>query len=440
MTTEIKVRKRYISLLTICLIIFAINLFFSSSSQTNIIQHNETKKANLTKQDIAELIIEESEKDRQKTINKPDFIIKKGSINSKPMYCELRDHNIDSIEILQLAKDFKDVFDFKRSRKGDEYTLFFSKEHQLKKIEYKRDILTQYVAKKNESNGFDVVKSKIVLNKQVVVKEFLLKSSLFQAILDGQEGYSLAFDLTEIFSWDIDFFLYPIKGDRIQIEFEKLTLDNKFVKYGKILAARYIAKEKTFSAFLFNDGKHNNYYDEKGSPMKKMFLRVPIKSARITSSFSLRRFHPVLKKWRRHTGIDYGSRYGTAIFATANGRVRFAGWSNGYGKLVIVVHPNGYETYYGHCSKLLVKPGNLVDQGELIAKVGSTGHATGPHVHYEVRINRKPVNPNMLKSSPGKPLAEEFLSEYQSLVNKRLGVLESIVEVAASKDLTRERT
>ena len=124
MTTEIKVRKRYISLLTICLIIFAINLFFSSSSQTNIIQHNETKKANLTKQDIAELIIEESEKDRQKTINKPDFIIKKGSINSKPMYCELRDHNIDSIEILQLAKDFKDVFDFKRSRKGDEYDLW----------------------------------------------------------------------------------------------------------------------------------------------------------------------------------------------------------------------------------------------------------------------------------------------------------------------------
>ncbi|MCD4741229.1 MAG: M23 family metallopeptidase [Desulfobacteraceae bacterium] len=441
MTKVKRIKKRYtiFSLLIVCSIVLLFNLFFSSSSQTNIIKSDFTepdnsKQSKSTPKDLSELIAGTVAPTTNAPEAEPGYIIEKGLIKNKPFYCELRDHQISSAEILKLSGDFKKVFDFRRSRKGDEYTLFFSSSRQLQKIVYKRDFLTQYVAKKNDNHGFDVIKSKIVLDKQVAVKEFILRDSLFQAILAGGEKQSLAFEYAEIFSWDIDFFLFPRKGDRIQIEFEKLSKDGKFVKYGKIIAARYIARGKTFSAFLFNDGKYENYYDEKGRPVKKMFLRVPIKSGKITSSFSFRRFHPVLKKYRRHTGIDYGSRTGTPIFATANGKVRFSGWVGGYGKLVIVVHPNGYETYYGHCSKLLVKPGKFVSQGEVIAKVGSTGHATGPHVHYEVRINRKAVNPNTLKSSPGRPLAERFLPEYRTLVSKRLDSFESAFKVAASNN------
>ncbi|MCK5542136.1 MAG: M23 family metallopeptidase [Desulfobacterales bacterium] len=444
---RIKKRYTFLSLLIVFSVILAFNLLFSSSSKTEIIKSDFTNQDNLkysqaTQKDISKIAVEEivikepavKQLMTQEQDSEPDYIIKHGSINKQPIYCELRGHEVTSAEILKLSKDFEKVFNFKRARKGDKYTLFFSKDNQLKKILYKRDLLTQYVAKKNDNDSFDVTKRNIVLTKKVVVKEFILKDSLFQAILDSQEKHSLAFEFAEIFSWDIDFFLFPRKGDKIQIKYEKLSKDGAFVKYGKILAARYIAKEKTFSAFLFNDGKYDNYYDENGKPLRKMFLRVPIKLGRITSSFSLRRFHPVLKKYRRHTGIDYGSSTGTPIFATANGKVKFAGWAGGYGKLVTIVHPNGYETYYGHCSKILVKPGKFVNQGDVIAKVGSTGHATGPHVHYEIRINRKPVNPNAIKFSPGKSLAKHFLPEYKALVSKRIDSFESAIKVASSSN------
>ena len=438
---RIKKRYTFFSLLIVCSIILAFNLLFSSFSKTDIIHTESLERSDQTRKDISELIAEIQNPITNQEIDiAPEFIVKNGSINKKPVYSELREHGIAPLEILNLSEDFKKHFDFRKAKKGDKYDLFFSIDNQFKKIVYKRDLLTQYVAIKNDNNRFDVTKKKIVLTKKVVVKEFILKASLFQAILDGKEKHSLAFEFAEIFSWDIDFFLFPRKGDRIQIEYEKLSLDNKFVKYGKILAARYIANKKTFSAFLFNDGKYYNYYDEKGNPLRKMFLRVPIKIGRITSSFSLRRFHPVLKKYRRHTGIDYGSRTGTPIFATANGRVKFAGWTGGYGKLVTIVHPNGYQTYYGHCSKILVKPGKYVSQGEVIAKVGSTGQTTGPHVHYEVRINRKPVNPNKIKFSPGKPLAKKFLPEYRALVSKRIDSLESFIRVASSNNETEDKS
>jgi len=437
---EKRFKKRYtfFSLLIICSMIMVSNLLFSSFSKTDtkidIARQNSKVKSEAAFLNLTAPLARSEQK------NEPEFIIRQGTISNRPLYCELREHQISPAEILKLSEDFKAVFDFKKARKKDEYTLFLSKENKLEKMLYSRNVLTQYIAIKNKSGRYDVAKQEIVLTKKVVVKEFILKESLFQTILSSGEGHTLAFEFAEIFSWDIDFFLFPKKGDRIQIEFEKFSKDNQFVKYGKILAARYITDKKIFSAFLFKDGKHDNYYDQNGRPLRKMFLRVPIKLGRITSSFSLHRFHPVLKKYRRHTGIDYGAKTGTPIFATANGKVRFSGWSKGYGKLVIVVHPNGYETYYGHCSKLLVNPGKFISQGEVIAKVGSTGQTTGPHVHYEVRINRKPVNPNTIKSTPGKPLAGKFLSEYKTLVSKRLDLFESVIKLASSNNEAEKKT
>ena len=151
-----------------------------------------------------------------------------------------------------------------------------------------------------------------------------------------------------------------------------------------------------------------------------MFLRVPVKFGMRTSSYSIRRFHPISKKYKRHTGIDYSAAHGTPIFATAGGTVEFAGWRGGYGKIVVIRHPNGYKTYYGHCSRLLVKKGTYVKQGQTIARVGRTGQATGPHVHYEIRINGKPVNPNSIKSTKGEPLPSDQRARFDNLVQTRL--------------------
>ncbi len=211
----------------------------------------------------------------------------------------------------------------------------------------------------------------------------------------------------------------------ITVVFEKKYTADRFVGYGDILAAVYTGEKRSIKAFLFKNGTQKGYYDENGQPLEKMFLRTPVKFGKLTSSFSIRRFHPVSKKYKRHTGIDYGARPGTPIFATAGGRVVFAGWQTGYGKLVIIKHPNGYRTYYGHCSRLDVKKGTRVKQGQTIARVGKTGIATGPHVHYEVRIKGVPINPNKVKKTRGTPLDENLIAGFRETVASMIAIMEN---------------
>ena len=148
----------------------------------------------------------------------------------------------------------------------------------------------------------------------------------------------------------------------------------------------------------------------------------------MTSGYSIRRFHPVSKKYKAHTGIDYGSPMGTPIFATASGRVVFSGWKTGYGNLIILKHPNGYLTYYGHCSRLIARKGDIVEQSQTIAKVGQTGVATGPHVHYEVRVKGKPINPNSVKRKSGTPVKPELLPAYHQMIADRMSRVEKLLE------------
>jgi murein DD-endopeptidase MepM/ murein hydrolase activator NlpD len=336
--------------------------------------------------------------------------------------------DIPPAEVVSLSKSFKPVFDFRCSRPKDYYRVSVDDQNLIQKFVYKTSPLDEYEAVKDDNGGYTVHKREIILDRQVVAKVFTIDSSLCQAVADSGEKQQVAGLITEIFAWDIDFYLYPRKGDRIAVVYERCYKDGTFVKYGDILAARYVGKQKTFSAFLFNDGQFDGYYDEFGQPLKKMFLRTPVKFGKMTSRYSIRRFHPVSKRYRAHTGIDYGAPTGTPIMATANGRVTFAGRKSGYGKLMSVKHPNGYQTYYGHCSRLLKKRGQLVEQGQVIARVGQTGVATGPHVHYEVRVNGKSINPNKVKKSQGKPLKPELLAKFKQTVDERLMLVDNLLE------------
>jgi murein DD-endopeptidase MepM/ murein hydrolase activator NlpD len=351
-----------------------------------------------------------------------------GLIRNRTLYDALTACDIPPAEILSLSRSFKPVFDFRSSRPKDYYEVSVDGQNLIQKFVYKTSPLDEYEAVKEDNGEYTVHKRKIVLDRQVVAKVFTIESSLYQAVADSGETQQVAGLITEIFAWDIDFYLYPRKGDQIAVIYERCYKDGVFVQYGDVLAASYVGKQKTFSAFFFNDGKFDGYYDETGQPLKKMFLRTPLKFGRMTSSYSIRRFHPVSKRYKPHTGIDYGAPTGTPIFATANGRVVFAGRKGGYGKLIIIKHANGYRTYYGHCSRLLKKRGQLVEQGEVIARVGSTGVSTGPHVHYEVRVKGKPINPNKVKKSRGKPLKTEVLANFTEIVNQRLLMVEDLLE------------
>ncbi len=343
-----------------------------------------------------------------------------GRIGRQPLYNVLVGCGIAPSEVLSLTRSFKGIFDFRKARPKDEYQVSLTPQKKLQKLTYKTDLTNQYVAVRTGDGAFHSYRRKIELEKETVARTFTIESSLYQAVTGQGERSHLVASFADIFSWDIDFYLYPRKGDTIRMLFEKYYLNGKFIKYGKIIAAQYIGSSNKFSAFLFDDGRQAGYYDENGVPLRKMFRRVPVKFGMRTSSYSTRRFHPISKKYKRHTGIDYGAAHGTPIFATAGGTVAFAGWRGGYGKMVVIRHPNGYKTYYGHCSRLLVKKGAYVKQGQTIARVGRTGQATGPHVHYELRVNGKPMNPNKIKSTKGNPVPSDQRARFDNLVQARL--------------------
>jgi len=360
------------------------------------------------------------------------FNVVEGVLRNRTVYEALTACHIPAAEILSLSRSFKPVFDFRSARPKDVYQVSVDNRNLIQKFVYKTSPLDEYEAIKNQEGGYNVHKRDIVLEREQVAKVFTIETSLYEAVTDSGEDRAIAGMIADIFAWDIDFYLYPRKGDRIAAVYERCYKDGVFVKYGKILAARYAGKHKTFSAFLFNDGRFDGYYDETGQPLKKLFLRTPMKFGKMTSGYSIRRFHPISKRYKAHTGIDYGAPRGTPIMATANGRVTFSGWKGGYGKLLIVKHANGYQTYYGHCSRLLKKRGQLVEQGQVIARVGSTGISTGPHVHYEVRVNGKPINPNKVKKSRGRPLSPELLAKFRPIVEERLAMVESLLEEKTS--------
>ena len=343
-----------------------------------------------------------------------------GRIGRQPVYNLLVACGIAPSEVLSLTRSFKGLFDFRNARPKDKYKVCLTPQKKLQKLTYKTGLTDQYVAVRTDDGDFHTYHQEISLEKEIIAKSFTIESSLFQAVTGHQESSRLATDFADIFSWDIDFYLFPRKGDTIRMLYEKYTLKGDFVKYGRILAAEYIGRSNKFSAFYFDDGRESGYYDENGIPLRKMFMRVPVKFGLCTSSYSARRFHPISKKYKRHTGIDYSAAYGTPILATASGTVEYAGWRGGYGKLVIVRHPNGYVTYYGHCSRLLVKKGAYVKQGDTIAEVGRTGDATGPHVHYEIRINGKPVNPSSLKTAKAPSLPPDQRLRFEHMVQQRL--------------------
>ncbi|QQR75197.1 MAG: peptidoglycan DD-metalloendopeptidase family protein [Holophagales bacterium] len=221
----------------------------------------------------------------------------------------------------------------------------------------------------------------------------------------------LAYAVAEVLQWDLDFNRDLRRGDRFEILFEQILLEGKPYSLGNVLAVRYTNRGRTLEAYRFGSGE---YFDAEGRPLQKMFLRSPIPYSRVTSRFSSRRFHPVLKVAMPHYGVDYGAPEGTPARATAAGVVAFVGWDGGGGKTVKIRHPNGFLTGYLHLSRFAagVTVGSRVAQGEVIGYVGSTGLATGPHLDYRVQQNGRWIDPLSLNRVPADPVPLAKLPEF----------------------------
>ena len=253
------------------------------------------------------------------------------------------------------------------------------------------------------------------LDRRVVRVEQRITSSLFGAVEAAGESPELAVRLAQIFQWDVDFFRDLRPEDSFTVVVDRQTVDGELYGYGEIFAARFVNRGRTLTAILYpGDGKRLGYYDLDGHPLRKQFLRAPLKFSRITSRFSLRRYHPILKRRMPHYGVDYGAPVGTPAHVTADGVVTFVGRKGGAGKMVTVRHPNGYQTNYLHLSRYGkgIRRGVRVHQGQVIGYVGQTGLATGPHLDYRVRHNGRWINPLRISSPPAPPIAKTMLARY----------------------------
>lgn len=233
-----------------------------------------------------------------------------------------------------------------------------------------------------------------------------IQSSLFEAVDAAGASDALAVQLAELFRYDVDFAQELQRGDEFTLIAERLYRDGKFLRYGDIIAAEFTNAGRTYRAVRYQaPGGTTEYYTPEGRSLRKAFLRSPLPFSRISSGFGMR-WHPVLNRMRAHKGIDYAAPTGTPVRAAGNGRVSFRGVKGGYGNVVILRHGNGVETVYGHLSRFAqgLFVGKVVKQGDIIGKVGMTGTATGPHLHYEYRVNGTHQNPAKLKTVDSPPI------------------------------------
>lgn len=235
--------------------------------------------------------------------------------------------------------------------------------------------------------------------KRLQYRRAQLQDSLFLAGQDAGLSQNTIMELANVFGGVIDFVFDPRQGDSFSILFEELYLDGEKISNGKILAAEYVNRGKAMLAYRYeNEDGESGYYSPDGVSMQKAFLRAPLDFTRISSPFSLRRLHPIHKKIRAHRGTDYVAPTGTPVYAAGDGKVVRAGYTRGNGNFVVLSHGQKYETKYLHLSKLHTRTGQSVEKGQIIGRVGSTGYATGPHLHYEFLVNGVHRNPRTILS------------------------------------------
>jgi murein DD-endopeptidase MepM/ murein hydrolase activator NlpD len=250
--------------------------------------------------------------------------------------------------------------------------------------------------------------------------------SLYVAAREAGMSDRLAMEMAGIFGWNIDFVYDVRKGDRFEVVYEELYLDGEKFDTGNILSARFINRGKEVIALQYTDSNGDtDYYSPDGSSMRKAFLRTPI-NARVSSSFNLQRRHPVLDVVRPHEGTDYAAPPGTPIKAAGHGRVQFAGWKGGYGRTVILKHGDNITTLYAHMSRLGkgIKTGTKVKQGDTVGHVGSSGVVTGPHLHYEFRVNGSPRNSRTVKLPDAKPVPKSEMARFKGFAEQQVAKFE----------------
>jgi murein DD-endopeptidase MepM/ murein hydrolase activator NlpD len=335
--------------------------------------------------------------------------VKKG----ETLYDIFKKYKLDIADLLKLKEASADIHRLKELDPGQKYKIVVDDDKSINSFVYWIDDDSILHITRTGSE-FCAEKKSVEYEKKILQIAGKIKGNLISSIGEGRENLMLAFQLSDILAWDIDFTTDLRDEDVFKIVVEGLFLDGKFKKYGNILSAEFINNGEIYRAYRFGRDGEANYYDAEGKSLRKSFLKAPLNFRRISSTFSERRLHPILKIRRPHHGLDYAAPVGTPVSAVGDGTILFAGYRGQYGNLVVIRHKKNWKTYYGHLSKIGrdIRRGKKVQQGQVVGYVGSTGLATGPHLHYELRVHNRPVNPLKVKIPRGRSVSGTALAQF----------------------------
>ena len=347
-------------------------------------------------------------------------IIKRGDT----FYSTLVGFGVSPTLINTIAKD-KDLKEFIKLRINDEIYISKSENNLLVKRfdeDFYIDVLTI------TDGEYDFDKKRDSLERIVQFREFNITESLYASGKKAQVPNSVLGDLIYIFGWDIDY-AYDIRnGDEVKILYEDIYSNGRLVSHGDILAAEFTNKGEELFVIRFTQRGRKDYYTTDSSNVRKAFLRTPIEFARISSHYNPNRKHPILNTIKAHKGTDYAARTGTAVKVTGDGVIKEAKFSNSYGNYIDVVHYNKYMTRYAHLNGFAkgIRKGAKVEQGQTIGYVGSTGLATGPHLHYEFHINGKHTDPVKVEPPNAQSINSYNKKYFDKLVEERTDIIKNI--------------
>jgi murein DD-endopeptidase MepM/ murein hydrolase activator NlpD len=322
-------------------------------------------------------------------------------------------YDVPNSAIHDAAVASKAIFDVRTMKAGNPFCIIHSTDSskKVRYFVYELNPVDYVVFDFDDPIKVSLGKKSVQLKTKTVSGR--IESSLWDTLTEQQLDIELAIKLSEIYAWAIDFH-HLQKEDTFRVVFEEIFVEGEPIGIGQIQAARFDHNDKKFYAFYFEQDAQGSYYDQHADSMEKAFLKAPIKFSRITSGFSKRRFHPILKKYKAHFGIDYAAKTGTPIMSTGDGVVVKAGYDKNNGKYVKIRHNGVYTTQYLHMSRFApgIKRARNVRQGEVIGYVGSTGLATGPHLCYRFWKNGRQVNPSKEDIPSVEPVGKEYLDRF----------------------------
>ncbi len=341
-----------------------------------------------------------------------EFTVKSGdSLSTLFKRAKLKPQQLDEVmksggPVKKLTKIFpKDIIRVLTDDQGD-----------LQALRYEINPET-YLMVERENGELVAQEYKHAIETRVAHAEGTINSSLFLAANEAGISENVIMELAGVFGWDIDFALDIRKGDSFKLLYEEIYRNGEKIKNGDILAAEFVNDGDVYRAVRYTNPEtsRTEYYTPEGKSMRKEFLRTPVNFARISSRFTTKRYHPVLHKVRSHKGVDYAAKRGTPIRAAGDGKVSFKGKKGGYGRVLMIQHGSKYTTVYAHLNSYnkKIRVGKKVKQGQTIAYVGSSGLATGPHLHYEFRVNGVHRNPLTVRLPSSGPVPKQYLADFE---------------------------